>query len=204
MSIYIRPRFRFYPGELKEMGIALLVLTISFFILISPLPFRLPSPMVALYYILISFTAVLTAFFVHEMSHKFIAIKYGYPAAFRKWNLGLIIALLSSFFGIIFAAPGAVYIYGYPSRRENGIISSAGPVSNIIIGFIFLFLSFVTKHFIALLFFRYIAQLNFFLSFFNLLPIPPMDGLKILTWRIEIYISLMILSIAGLVIGYMI
>ncbi|MCD6275941.1 MAG: site-2 protease family protein [Thermoplasmata archaeon] len=204
MSIYIRPRFRFYPGELREIGIALLVLTISFFILISPLPFRLPSPMVALYYILISLTAVLTAFFVHEMSHKFIAIKFGYPAAFRKWNLGLIIALLSSFFGIIFAAPGAVYIYGYPSRRENGIISSAGPASNIIIGFIFLFLSFVTKNFIALLFFRYIAQLNFFLSFFNLLPIPPMDGLKVLTWRIEIYISLMILSIAGLAIGYMI
>ncbi len=200
---FIRPKFKFYPGEGRDIGIAVLILTLAFFVLISPLPYRIPGAFETFYFLLISFVAVLTAFFSHEMSHKYVAIRFGYPAAFRRWDLGLILALFLSFLGFIFAAPGAVYIYGMPSRRENGLISSAGPVSNLAIGFALLGLSFIIRP--SLLFFslRYIAQLNFFLSFFNLLPIPPMDGTKVLSWRIDAYLMLMALSIIGLVALYL-
>lgn len=195
---YIRPRFKIYPEERRDIGVAVTVLTLSFFVVISS-PFHATSSLfVILYNLLISFLSVITAFFTHEMAHKYMAIKYGYPAAFKKWNIGLLLALISSFFGFIFAAPGAVYIYGYPSRRENGIISSAGPATNIIVGSILLTISYFTENLLHISL-RYIAQLNFFISFFNLLPIPPMDGIKILRWRIDIYAILIILSLAGLI-----
>jgi len=200
---YLRPRFKIYPGEGKDIAVAVTVLTLSFFLVISPLPFHITSSLFdILYLLLVSLLAVITAFFTHEMAHKYMAIKYGYPAAFKKWNMGLLLALISSFFGFIFAAPGAVYIYGYPSRRENGIISSAGPATNLIVGFVLLTLSYFTGHLLYISL-RYIAQLNFFISFFNLLPIPPMDGIKILGWRIDIYALLIILSLAGLVFTYL-
>ncbi len=201
---YLRPRFRFYPGELKDIAIAVLVLTLSFFMVISPLPYAIPSAASSVYYLLISFVAVITAFFTHEMAHKYVAIRFGFPAAFRKWNLGLILAFIVSLFNFLFAAPGAVYIYGYPSRRENGIISSAGPVTNMVIGFLLFGISYLTGNYIIFISLRYIAQLNFFLSFFNLLPISPMDGTKVLIWRGDIYILLMALSIGGLIITYIV
>ena len=42
-----------------------------------------------------------TAFLVHELAHKALAQKYGCWAEFRKFNLGLILAVLMSFFGFL-------------------------------------------------------------------------------------------------------
>ena len=50
----------------------------------------------------------------------------------------LVLAILMSFFGFIFAAPGAVVIkasYIHPSK--NGKISLAGPLTNIILALLF-------------------------------------------------------------------
>ncbi len=202
---YIRPRFRFYRDEIKDIFLAIAVLTLAFAILISPFP-RGP---LSLFDFIVAFIAVLTAFFLHEMAHKYMAFKYGYPAAFRAWKTGLVIALLSSFIGFLFAAPGAVYIYGYPSREENGKISAAGPTTNIIGGYAFLLIAlFLNSYlgYVSILSFIliYIASLNFFLAFFNILPIGPMDGLKILNWNVLFFILLFILSIGGLGATYII
>ncbi|OYT60043.1 peptidase M50 [Euryarchaeota archaeon ex4484_178] len=197
---YLRPKFRFYPEEIRDIAIAIATLTVSFAILISPFPYGAPSFM----HFIVAFIAVITAFFLHEMAHKFMAFKYGYPAAFKAWKTGLMIALLSSFFGFLFAAPGAVYIYGYPTREENGKISTAGPATNITAGFLFLLLSLILSgwniYMAAILI--YVAHLNFFLALFNTIPIGPMDGLKILNWNVGIFISLLLLSVLGLVTSY--
>ena len=196
---YQRPKFRFYPQEVRDFTIAVLVLTLAMAFLLSG---GISSLAVFYLYLPVAFLAVITAFFMHELSHKYVAFKYGYPAAFRAWNVGLFIALISGFFGFLFAAPGAVMVYGYPRRDENGKISVAGPISNMILGSIFLgggfFISSLTNIFMI------IAYLNFFLAFFNLLPIPPMDGLKVLHWNIGIYISLFILSVFTIVSWYVI
>ncbi|WP_245618649.1 hypothetical protein [Methanogenium cariaci] len=76
------------------------------------------------------------AFILHEMAHKFTAMKFGYYAAFRKDNGMLLMGVaLAALVGVVFAAPGATVIYGQPgrdmSKKENGIISVAGPVVNL-------------------------------------------------------------------------
>jgi len=188
-------KFRFYPEEKKDIILAILVLTFSFYILISR--FLLFHGIINLLDLLTAFLAVLIAFFLHEMAHKYVAFKYGYPAAFKAWKMGLLIAFLSSFIGFLFAAPGAVYVYGFPSRDENGKISAAGPITNIIAGFSLLGLSFIMPYHYLFAMLAYIASLNFFLAFFNLLPIGPMDGVKILAWNLPLYIILLALSIIG-------
>ena len=187
--------FRFYPEEKRDIALALLILTFAFYILISR--YLLFHGIINLLDLLTAFLAVLIAFFLHEMAHKYVAFKYGYPAAFRAWKMGLLIAFLSSFMGFLFAAPGAVYVYGFPSKDENGKISAAGPITNIIAGFSLLGAAFIMPFHYLFAMFAYIASLNFFLAFFNLLPIGPMDGVKILNWNIYIYIVLLVLSIAG-------
>ena len=195
MTYYSRPKFKFYPKEIRDLTVAMLVLTLSLALVLGHFKFYIYLP--------IAFLAVITGFFAHEMSHKYISIKYGYPAAFRSWNTGLLIALATSFFGFLFAAPGAVVVYGAPSREENGKISAAGPISNLIIGSFFFALAIVFSqiHLLFLISF-YIFYLNFFLAFFNLLPIPPMDGLKILYWNSGIYAFLLILSLIGVSLPY--
>jgi len=129
----------------------------------------------------------LTGFIVHELAHKFVAIHYGAYAEFVMWPTGLIFAIILAIItagGFVFAAPGAVYIFGeHITRKQNGIISVAGPLANLIIAIIFLIL--------ALLFPQtYFAQISFgvfyintFLGLFNMLPIPPLDGYKIFLWN---------------------
>ena len=196
MRFYARPKFRFYPEEIIDLSIAIIILTFSMGILLGGLHISL-----LLFTLPIGFLAVITGFLTHEMFHKYFAFKFGYPAAFKAWYVGLLIALFSSFFGFLFAAPGAVMVHGFPTKRENGIISAAGPASNIIMGFT-LFAVFIFIHGFAGLILLYIASFNFFLAFFNLLPIPPLDGLKIFSWNAGVYAFLLILSIAGLILFY--
>ena len=88
-------------------------------------------------------------FILHELGHKFSAMHFGYWSEYQLWPVGLIIALASSFCGIVFAAPGAVYTYAnFLDDRTNGIISIAGPVVNIVLAIIFLLmLQFIQWHF---------------------------------------------------------
>ncbi len=196
MRSYIQPKFRFYPKELVDLTAAIIILTFSMSILLGGLHFSsLPLTLS------IGFIAVITGFMTHEIFHKYFAFRFGYPAAFKAWYIGLLIALFSSFFGFLFAAPGAVVVYGYPTKRENGIISAVGPTSNIIMGFTFMAFSIFIPG-LAGLILMYIAFFNLFLAFFNLLPIPPLDGLKILSWNVSVYVSLLILSVIGLVFLY--
>src|SRR3989339_681370 len=66
-------------------------------------------------------------FLFHELGHKFLAQRYGCFAEFRSFDTMLILAIAMSFFGVVFAAPGAVFISGHVNARKNGRISAAGP-----------------------------------------------------------------------------
>ncbi len=186
-------KFRFYKKEVLDIILAVGVLTFAMALLMGGSHLIAYLPAAAL--------AVLTGFFIHEMAHKYMAFKYGFPAAFQAWYMGLLIAFVSAFVGFIFAAPGAVMVYGYPAKRENGIISAAGPVMNLLMGFSLVIAVFFLPPTIGAWLF-YTAYFNFFLAFFNLIPIPPMDGTKIISWNIKIYAILMILSIVGVSMPY--
>ena len=136
-------------------------------------------------------------FILHELGHKFVSMKYGYWAEFKMWPQGLIFALVTSFFGFVFAAPGAVYTYAnYMTDEINGNISIAGPIVNIILALVFLAIAtaiypsaFTSENSVLIFIICSVGySVNSFLAVFNLLPIGNLDGSKVLTWNFGIWI----------------
>jgi Zn-dependent protease len=135
----------------------------------------------------LSFLAIATAFFCHEIAHKYTGQKFGYWSEFRMYPQGLLFALfLGLIAGIVFAAPGAVQIFGRPNKDEMGKISLAGPLTNIILGLIFLGVWYFSDGTLAIISY-FIAYINVFLALFNLIPFGPFDGLKIFRWKKEVW-----------------
>ncbi|MDG7010856.1 MAG: hypothetical protein JRN57_01925 [Nitrososphaerota archaeon] len=138
-------------------------------------------------YLGIALITVGPGFVFHELSHKFVAQRYGFWAEFRMWPMGLVLALVTSLLGFIFAAPGATYISGANiSSEENGKISIAGPAVNVLIGALFFPLTFSND---PLLYAIGVvgSSINIFLALFNLLPIGPLDGSKVWRWSKPIW-----------------
>jgi Zn-dependent protease len=120
-------------------------------------------------------------FLLHELAHKLVAQHYGCTAEFRAFDQMLYLALgLAVLVGFIFAAPGAVMIAGQVTRKENGIISLAGPLTNFILGLIFLGLNIIYPAYTFI--FQTGFLINFWLGLFNMIPFGNFDGLKILHW----------------------
>lgn len=192
-----RERF-FGRTELKHIAVAVAVLTAAFTMVIwdgysDTLVWALG----------LAALAVVLGFFLHEMAHKVMAKKYGCWAEFRAYNTGLFLALVMSFFGFLFAAPGAVYIAGNITKEQNGKISIAGPATNLAIAlaclpfaFIESFPSVVTTIAFGLFFF------NSFLAVFNLVPVPPLDGSKVWAWSKPVYVAAMAAAVSLLVLAW--
>ena len=197
--------FRFTGKEIRDLIISFIVIALGFTILYSNGDYShitLIFPIVMI--------GVGAGFIFHELGHKFVAMHYGYYAEYELWPTGLIIALASSFFGFIFAAPGAVVIYSNGmEEKTNGIISIAGPIVNIILGLIFFLIlgslgNFAYTETGAIVYLICVlgTRINFFLAAFNLLPIPPLDGSKVMAWSVPIWlITFAIAAILVLIFG---
>lgn len=183
--------FRFTGKEIRDLIISFIVIALGFTILYSNGDYS---------HITLIFPVVMIGvglgFIFHELGHKFVAMHYGYYAEYELWPTGLLIALASSFFGFIFAAPGAVVIYSNGmEEKTNGIISIAGPIVNIILGLIFFLIlgslgNFVYTETGAIVYLICVlgTRINFFLAAFNLLPIPPLDGSKVMAWSVPVWL----------------
>jgi len=191
---------KFTKEEIKEITISTVVLSLAFSIAF------LGIENLSLESFLLSLFVVGGAFVAHELlGHKLFAQKFGASAEYRMWPMGLLFALVSSFFGFVFAAPGAVYFspvvrgrFAFTvhrlTKKEIGIIALAGPAVNIALGAIFFGLSFFALRET----FLFGAYISFFLGFFNLLPLPPLDGSKVMAWSIPAWA--VAIALAGL--GY--
>jgi len=126
-------------------------------------------------------------FLLHELAHKFVAQRYGCVAEFRAFDQMLYLALgLAVVIGFIFAAPGAVMISGSITRRENGLVSAAGPLTNFVLGMIFLGLSVLFPQFAWM--FMVGFHINLWLGLFNMIPFGNFDGIKIFHWNILVWL----------------
>jgi Zn-dependent protease len=196
-SVVIPPghgRIRFSRKELLHITVAVAALTFAFFNLFGW--WEMQETAMILYFLAVSAIAVVTGFVVHELMHKFMAQRYGAWAEYRLYPLGLMMAVFFSFLGFVFAAPGAVYIQGRITLRQNGIISVAGPASNLVIGTAcsFLGLALLGGEGMVGAALVWIGTINLFLALFNLLPIPPLDGSKVWRWNLGIYVALLAAS----------
>ena len=144
---------------------------------------------------IVSAITVGLGFILHEMGHRTLARRYGATAEFVASNTMLGLALMMSFFGFIFAAPGAVVIRGYLTKRKYGYISMAGPLTNIILGALFL----LTAMFVPMQMIMTVCvvgmKINFWLALFNMLPFPMFDGAKVLHWNKIVYAVMLAVSV---------
>lgn len=184
----------FKKQEINDLLIAWLGISICFTIilggynilfgnLIPIITGKVPFDVVSFFLLLfVSLIVTGSSFILHELAHKYVAIYYGAKARFVMWTQYVIGAVLISLvLGFIFIAPGAVYIYGKEINiRENGIISLAGPLVNIFVALLFFLLAFLG---LPALIVGLGIQINLWIAFFNLLPIGPLDGKKILMWN---------------------
>lgn len=197
----------FSREEIRDITIAVIALTVLYSLSVTrPFGWSVDS---LLLFLPISFIAVGLGFILHELGHKVVAQRFGFFSEFRKWNYGLILGLLTVPLGFMIFAPGAVYFGSYGrmvTDEENGKISIAGPVVNIVLALIALFLtlslrSYLTMEnagmmYIVLLTLVLTFNVNSFLALFNLLPIPPLDGSKVIQWNLPIYI--ITIAVAGI------
>lgn len=172
------------PIEIRDILAALGALTLAFYLIIHG-----SSGSDAIYYLGVAALSVFAGFLLHELSHKFVARRYGCWAEFRADYRMLGFAVLTSFFGVMFAAPGAVMIAGNVDRERNGKISLAGPGANLVVA--------VTCLSIATLIGATgdahnvlwgLLTFSVFLGGFNMIPIMPFDGAKIWRWNKPVYI----------------
>lgn len=134
---------------------------------------------------------------LHEISHAVVAKWLGDDTAKRQGRLSLnpfkhidifgtvILPLLTYFtLGFIwgYAKPVPINPYNFKNPKQDmGLSAAAGPLSNILIGTVFALLFHLsTGSYIVSQICWNVIYLNFLLAFFNLIPVPPLDGSKVL------------------------
>lgn len=171
------------------------------------------DPLLALLFLGISLITVGIGFILHEMAHKFTAIRYGFWAEFRKDNIMLLVAVaLAALVGVVFAAPGATVIYsntpGGLTREQNGRISAAGPMVNLLLCIPFLAMLLAGGGWnggwgnlismIGMIGF----QVNAMIAAFNMLPVSVLDGRKILAWNKAVFAVMIVAAFALLLLSF--
>jgi len=146
--------------------------------------------------LIIWIVGIIYAITVHEFSHAYAAHLQGDGTARQQGRLtlnplshldpiGFIVLLLA---GFGWGKPVPFNPYNLKNRKWGPLlISLAGPASNIISFLIFGFLmklllmnGIIGSENLLATFLGYLIYINFILAVFNLLPIPPLDGSKIL------------------------
>lgn len=135
---------------------------------------------------------------IHELAHGLIANKLGDDTARLKGrltinpfaHLDLIGTIMIFLFGIGYAKPVPVNARRLKKpRRDMALIAIAGPISNLLMSFVSAFVLCAVVKFSGnatpvaealFKFFYFAAAVNISLAVFNILPIPPLDGSKVL------------------------
>jgi Zn-dependent protease len=148
--------------------------------------------------LLILIPVLLLSMMAHELAHGWVAYKMGDPTAKNRGRLSInpikhldplgtamfVITYLFSGFIFGWAKPIPVSPYYFKDRQRGmAIVGAVGPITNFIIAIIFIIiLNWIQPETTSRVFeiFFLIFQVNIVLGLFNLIPIPPLDGSRVL------------------------
>ena len=145
--------------------------------------------------LIILIPVVLIAITFHELAHGWVAHQLGDPTPKAQGRITLnpishldpLGALLILIAGFGWAKPVEVNPFYFKGDRNRGMmyVAIAGPMANVLIAFLGLvvynlFGGFTSFGILGATFINYLILINIYLAAFNLLPVPPLDGSKIL------------------------
>ncbi len=140
---------------------------------------------------ILGLVALLPAFVLHELAHAYTAVALGDPTPRYQGRLTLnplkhldligTILILSTGFG--WARPVEVNPTNFRDPlRDNAVVAAAGPLTNLLLALLAAFgLVALRPSGLTLTFLYQFFAFNVALFVFNLIPIPPLDGSRILT-----------------------
>ncbi len=189
-------KLNYTKKEIGDLLISILFLGFSFMILLF-------KPSFVNFFI--AFSISVLCYFPREFIQRISARKMNMYSRYRIWVPGVVSAVISSLIGFVFAAPGTIdfslkYYERYGKKqvgitlKQMGLIAEVGFLYNLILGIIFMAISF-NGTFI----FSVIAKINFYIAFFNLLPISNLDGVKLIRWKPALWIVFSVVSFGLLI-----
>lgn len=189
---------RFSVDEIRDLAIAWGALGIAFtvFIFVATGRSVFPditaavfSPLFGRLFVL-SILTVGVGFLLHELAHKVVAVRFGQIASFKADYRMLALCIGAAFAGFLFAAPGAVYHRGRITPRQRGLVSVAGPLTNVVLVGVFLPFVFLPG------FLGEVGQVgvlvNAFLAAFNMIPFGPLDGKTVRSWNGPVFLAVFV------------
>jgi Zn-dependent protease len=144
-----------------------------------------------LYWIIFAVPSILIASTIHEYAHGLVAFKLGDPTAKAEGRLTLnplshidpIGALSMVIFRFGWSKPVPINENNFEKRELGTAITAlAGPVSNLLVTCLLAIVNLISKPDLSSILGNFIltfAVVNLALAFFNVIPIPPLDGHKI-------------------------
>lgn len=145
-----------------------------------------------IYWIIFAVPSILIASTIHEYAHGWMAFKLGDATAKAEGRLTLnpiphidpVGALCMIFFRFGWSKPVPINEYNFRNREQGTALTAlAGPLSNIVVAIICGGINLLFKldsESILGTFLLTFTMINLALAFFNLLPVPPLDGHKII------------------------
>lgn len=179
--------------ELRDIAIGFMILTFALTILFYGGVFV--NGIALIYALPLAAVITMTAFLGHELMHRHFAREFGGFSRFKLWPMGALLALITSLFGFLFAAPGAVYFTGVYEEEKVGKIALAGPAWNIAVGVFFYGIFMFSGNSPIAIFAGAVGRLNLWFGLFNLIPVWVLDGAKVWKWSHETFVVVFAIAI---------